>query len=140
MSYEGRDVLRISVVPPKGAEMESAFYTMETFKKELPNVVIRGYTSISRSVISGSGTDLSMNFEGMGLKDILGVPGLNGLETRSNHTLETASVLGIEAARLIIVEEINSLMASHGMTIDRRHLMLMADLQTFKVYILCQFS
>jgi DNA-directed RNA polymerase III subunit RPC1 len=113
--------------------MESAFYTMESFKKELPNVVIKGYTSISRSVISGVGEDLSMNFEGLGLKEILGVPGLNGLETRSNHTLETATVLGIEAARLVIVDEINTLMASHGMTIDRRHLMLMADLMTFKV-------
>lgn len=118
-----------------GSELESPFYTMETYKKELPNVIIRGQLSISRSVISGEGVDLDINFEGTGLKDIMAVSGLDGLRTKTNHTLESASVLGIEAARLNIVEEIGAVMAAHGMTIDRRHLMLMADLMTFKVFV-----
>lgn len=32
-----------------------------------------------------------------------------------------------------IIDEIIYTMVSHGMTIDRRHVMLMADLMTFKV-------
>jgi DNA-directed RNA polymerase III subunit RPC1 len=41
--------------------------------------------------------------------------------------------IGIEAARSTIVQEIMYIMEKHGMTIDRRHVMLLGDLMTFKV-------
>jgi DNA-directed RNA polymerase III subunit RPC1 len=44
--------------------------------------------------------------------------------------------LGIETARSMIISEIMNIMEKHGMTIDRRHVMLMADLMTFKGEIL----
>jgi len=37
-------------------------------------------------------------------------------------------VLGIEAARRVTLEETNDLMSGHGLTVDIRHIMLMADL------------
>ena len=37
--------------------------------------------------------------EGYGLRAVMGTEGVNGLETRSNHTLENFKTLGIEAAR-----------------------------------------
>lgn len=50
--------------------------------------------------------------------------------------LECLSTLGIEAARQTIISEIMYTMKSHGMTIDRRHVMLLADLMTFKGEVL----
>ena len=44
-----------------------------------------------------------------------------------------AQVLGIEAARAVIMQEIQHTMSSHGMTIDARHTMLLADCMTSKV-------
>ena len=41
-------------------------------------------------------------------------------------------VLGIEAGRLTIINEINYLMKSHGVSVDLRHIILLADLMTFK--------
>lgn len=41
--------------------------------------------------------------------------------------------LGVEAARIIIAEEIRYIMKAYGIAIDRRHLMLLADVMTFKV-------
>jgi DNA-directed RNA polymerase III subunit RPC1 len=41
--------------------------------------------------------------------------------------------LGIEAARSTIMSEIQSVMKSHGMTIDTRHVMLLADVMSFRV-------
>lgn len=63
----------------------------------------------------------------------MGTEGVNGYETKSNHIMEVQQTLGIEAARSSIIDEIKHTMSSHGMTIDIRHMMLLADLMTFKV-------
>lgn len=43
--------------------------------------------------------------------------------------------LGIEAARVTIMNEIQYTMKEHGMNIDTRHVMLLADLMCFRVRI-----
>ena len=50
--------------------------------------------------------------------------------------LKVASVLGIEAARRTIMREIQYTMESHGMSIDRRHIALLADLMTCRGEVL----
>jgi len=52
--------------------------------------------------------------------------------TSSNHILETCQVLGIEAARQSIINEIEYVMGSYGIHIDARHTQLLADEMTFK--------
>jgi hypothetical protein len=47
--------------------------------------------------------------------------------------MEVAQVLGIEAARRIIINEIQHTMSAHGMSIDPRHVMLLGDVMTYKV-------
>ena len=59
--------------------------------------------------------------------------GVEGTRTQTNHVMETWEVLGIEAARAKIIEQIDTTMASHGMAIDPRHTMLLADCMTYKV-------
>ncbi len=50
--------------------------------------------------------------------------------------METAQVLGIEAARSTIYNEIQHTMQSHGMSIDPRHVMLLGDVMTYKGEVL----
>ena len=59
--------------------------------------------------------------------------GIVGEQTSSNHVIETAQVLGIEAARRTIINEIQFTMKSHGMSIDPRHVMLLGDVMSYKV-------
>lgn len=59
--------------------------------------------------------------------------GIVGEYTSSNHIMEVAQVLGIEAARRTIVNEIQHTMSAHGMSIDPRHVMLLGDVMTYKV-------
>ena len=47
--------------------------------------------------------------------------------------MEVEKVLGIEAARKCIVDQINYTMSSHGLGVDPRHLMLLGDVMCFKV-------
>jgi hypothetical protein len=63
----------------------------------------------------------------------MGLAGVDGTRTVTNHVMETWRVLGIEAARSKIIEQIDQTMSSHGMTIDTRHNMLLADCMTYKV-------
>jgi DNA-directed RNA polymerase III subunit RPC1 len=44
---------------------------------------------------------------------------------------------GIEAARAKIVDQIEATMSGHGMSIDTRHMMLLADCMTYKVRCHC---
>lgn len=46
---------------------------------------------------------------------------------------QVEKTLGIEAARSTIINEIQYTMVNHGMSIDRRHVMLLADLMSYKV-------
>ncbi|KAG8975877.1 DNA-directed RNA polymerase III subunit C1 (rpo31) [Tulasnella sp. 427] len=62
--------------------------------------------------------------------------GVVGEETTSNHVMEVQNVLGIEAARRKIIDEIQYTMSSHGMSIDPRHVMLLGDVMSYKGEVL----
>ena len=67
------------------------------------------------------------------MRDVMGIQGVNANKTTSNNTMEVFRCLGIEAARTTIINEIVYIMASHGIGLDVRHVMLLADLMTYKV-------
>lgn len=75
----------------------------------------------------------ALSFLRTGLQAVMGTEGVDGCNTKSNHIIEVQQVLGIEAARKCIIEEIKYTMESHGMSIDIRHMMLLGDLMTFRV-------
>jgi DNA-directed RNA polymerase III subunit RPC1 len=60
--------------------------------------------------------------------------GIVGEYTSSNHIIEVAQVLGIEASRRTIINEIQYTMSQHGMSIDPRHITLLGDVMTYKVH------
>lgn len=47
--------------------------------------------------------------------------------------MEVEKVLGIEAARRTVQDEIGHVMGNHGLSVDPRHLTLLADCMTAKV-------
>ena len=101
---------------------------------------MKGVPTIRRAIINikdkddarGKKGDKELLVEGYGLQKVMTTQGIVGELTTSNHVIETAQVLGIEAARRTIVNEIQYTMASHGMSIDPRHVMLLGDVMTYK--------
>ncbi len=55
---------------------------------------------------------------------------------RAAQVMEIEKYLGIEAARAVIMSEIGFTMSQHGMGIDARHMMLLADCMTYKGEVL----
>jgi len=80
--------------------------------------------------------ELKLLIEGLGLKYVLGLDGIKYTETVSNHSIEAEQVLGIEAARSTLINQLNYTMKEHGVAPDIRHLMLLADIMTFRGKIL----
>ena len=70
------------------------------------------------------------------IREVLATPGVKACKTTSNNTLEVATTLGIEAARATIMKEIQVVMESHGMAVDRRHVPLLAELMTCRGEVL----
>jgi len=63
-------------------------------------------------------------------------PGIDFRHTSTNHIMETAAVLGIEAARTKIIDEIKFTVGQYGIQIDNRHIQLLADEMTYKGQVL----
>lgn len=114
------------------------FYRAQMLRRTLPDVVVKGFPEISRAVINIREKDNKKELlvEGYGLRDVMTTDGVIGTKTTTNHVLETFSVLGIEAARACIINEIDTTMGSHGMSVDPRHIQLLGDVMTFKGEVL----
>jgi DNA-directed RNA polymerase subunit A" len=57
--------------------------------------------------------------------------GVDYRRTISNDIHEVAQVLGIEAARTVIMRELKKVLDEQGLTVDPRHIMLVADVMTW---------
>ncbi|XP_014213946.1 DNA-directed RNA polymerase III subunit RPC1 [Copidosoma floridanum] len=112
--------------------------TLSNLKELIPNVIIKGISSVSKAVINvEENTGKYMLFvEGDNLRDVMATYGVTWKKTTSNNIIEVFKTLGIEAARTTIIKEIKEVMEGHGMSIDRRHSMLVADLMTSKGEVL----
>ncbi|XP_072312069.1 DNA-directed RNA polymerase III subunit RPC1 isoform X2 [Eucyclogobius newberryi] len=127
-------------VSPKENSKSSMYYVLQTLKGDLPKVVVQGIPEVSRAVIhideQSSVKKYKLLVEGDNLRAVMATHGVKGSGTTSNNTFEVEKTLGIEAARSTIINEIQYTMVNHGMSIDRRHVMLLADLMSYKGEIL----
>ncbi|CAL1713617.1 unnamed protein product [Somion occarium] len=139
----------ITVIPRKNRlrvyiDGADKYYRLMDLKRLLPGVVVKGVPTIHRAIINikekddwrGKKGDKELLVEGYGLQKVMVTQGIVGEHTSSNHVIETAQVLGIEAARRTIINEIQFTMQSHGMSIDPRHVMLLGDVMTYKGEVL----
>ncbi|XP_042421981.1 DNA-directed RNA polymerase III subunit 1-like isoform X2 [Zingiber officinale] len=126
---------RLKIFPPEvdRIKFQSALHNL---KSMLPKVVVKGFPSVDRAIIREVKNVHSLVVEGTNLLGVMGTLGIDGRKTTSNHVMEVVRTLGIEASRTSIINEIKFTMNSHGMSIDLRHMMLLADLMTYKGEVL----
>ncbi|XP_021907699.1 DNA-directed RNA polymerase III subunit 1 isoform X2 [Carica papaya] len=135
------DIKKLRVLPD--ADKSKFHFELHALKSSLPAVTVQGIRTIERVVVAekkkeheGAGQKWQLLVEGTGLQAVMGTDGIDGSNTKSNHVMEVQQTLGIEAARNCIIDEIKDVMGNHGMTIDIRHMMLLADLMTFRGEVL----
>lgn len=131
----------IVAVAPVLSAKSPPLEALRMLMQELPRVVIAGIPTIPRAVIhaddSGRGpTRYKVLIEGEGLREVMSTYGIDGNHSVTNNVREAERTLGIEAARATIIREIGLTMQNHGIRVDHRHLMLLADQMTFRGEVL----
>jgi len=124
-------------IMPHEPKREQLFFCLMQLRQSIPNVIVQGIPTVDRAVINDCGNgEYNLLVEGTNLQRVMAMAGVSGTQTTTNHVMETEKTLGIEAARFSIMAEIKYTMGSHGMTIDERHIMLLADCMTYKGEVL----
>ena len=120
---------------------QSYFQVLQDALRRIENVVVKGYPDTNRAIIrrkdtkdAHGETQHELLVEGYGLRACMNTPGVDGLHTSTNSVMEVFSVLGIEAARGVIISEIQGVMES--MDIDVHHIDLLACIMTVKGEVL----
>ncbi len=133
----------------KSAEFETDGYTLIVRPKKVGKLSdlrrlaekvkkhrLKGLSGVGKTIIRKDGDEYVIYTEGSNFKQVLKVPGVDPTRTRTNNIWEIAEVLGIEAARNAIIEEIVNTMREQGLEVDVRHIMLVADMMTLDGVIL----
>jgi len=86
---------------------------------------------VVREIVENGEKRFMIIAEGSNLAAVIGMEGVDPTRTVTNNIHEIADVLGIEAARTMIVKEMKSVLDEFGLDVDIRHLLLVADSMTF---------
>lgn len=90
---------------------------------------ISGIKKIGRVIIRRD-DEWVIHTEGSNLKEVLAMEGIDQVRTTTNNIHEIGQVLGIEAARRSIINEAQKTLSEQGLSVDVRHIMLVADIMT----------
>jgi DNA-directed RNA polymerase subunit A" len=115
----------------------TSFLDLNRFNKlrqRILNVTLKGVRGLRRPVVKKEGDEWVLYFEGSNLAGVLNkaeeVPEVDPTKVFTNNIHEVAAVLGIEAARNVIINETMKVLEEQGLDVDVRHVMLVADLMT----------
>ena len=98
---------------------------------KLRNTRIQGVRGIEKVIMSTEGKETVIKTSGTNLKTVVKLDEIDGARTTTNDIKEISKVLGIEAGRMAIVDELAGVLRENGIAIDIRHIMLLADLMTW---------
>ncbi len=125
VKVEGNDRI---VVEPKKEEV--SIRDLQNLRVKARNVHVKGIKGISQVIVEKKDDDWVIRTLGTNLKKVLLMEGVDPSRTRSNHLYEVANLLGIEAARNLIIEETLNTLREQGVDTNERHVMLVADIMT----------
>nr|AIF00802.1 DNA-directed RNA polymerase subunit A'' (rpoA2) [uncultured marine group II/III euryarchaeote KM3_139_C07] len=116
------------IIQSKGDEAMKSLYEI---KEKVKNIKIKGITGISQVLPIKRGAEFVIITAGSNLKKLLNLKFIDATRTTSNDIFEINSVLGVEAARQAIINEVFKVIESQGLNIDIRHITLIADTMSF---------
>jgi DNA-directed RNA polymerase subunit A" len=107
-----------------------AMKELQKLKTKLLKAHVKGLKGIKHAIINQVDGEWVINTLGSNLAAVLETEGVDGSRTITNNIHEVEKVLGIEAARSIIIEEAKNTINDQGLDVDIRHVMLVADMMT----------
>ena len=116
----------------------------------LENLIIKGMSKISKvvknqvnvskyvptSMAIESEQEWVLETAGTNMLDVMGMKEVDPTKTFSNDINEIYELLGVEAARQALYNELNSVISDAGLYVNYRHIALLVDTMTTKGYML----
>lgn len=105
---------------------------LQKLREKIMKKIIQGIKGIKRGIIDTDSNkkEFRISTEGTNLEKVLLVDGVDKTRTYSNDLHETMEILGIEAARNLLIRETKKVLDDQTIDVDIRHLMLTADVMT----------
>lgn len=116
------DIIEISS-KDKGEDINRVY----KMKEKIKGIKIKGIKGVSQVLPVKRGGEYIILTAGSNLKTVLEMREVDNSRTICNDIHEINNVLGIEAARQAIIEEVNKVIEAQGLNIDLRHIMLVSD-------------
>jgi DNA-directed RNA polymerase subunit A'' len=122
-------VVRDKIIVKPNAEVEMK--ELQKLKDKALNVGIEGVAGVQNAVVRREGGDWIINTLGTDLDAVIKIKEVDEKRTVSNDIYEVANVLGVEAARNVIMTEAMKTLQEQGLEVDIRYIMLVGDIMTF---------
>lgn len=107
------------------------FGTVDLKRIYVRRAEVKGFISNNEGVVKKF-QEFILDTEGTNLKYILNYNGIDFRRTLSNDIIEVCKILGIEATRKILIQELKNLISFDGSYVNFRHLALLVDIMTHK--------
>jgi len=106
---------------------EKSLHEIYRVKEKVKGVHLTGIKGITQVLPVKRKDEFLIITAGTNLKKIFELDFVDFSKTRSNDIVEIGNVLGIEAARAAIIDEVYKVITAQGLNVDIRHIMLVAD-------------
>ncbi|MFB6265468.1 MAG: DNA-directed RNA polymerase subunit A'', partial [Candidatus Nanohaloarchaea archaeon] len=103
---------------------------LQDLKKKAMDVRLKGIKGVEQVVILEEDGEWRIQTAGVNLRKVMKVDGVDPTRTTTNDFFETKKVLGIEAARNMLLREFQSTLEEQGMNVDVRWLLMVSDTMT----------
>jgi DNA-directed RNA polymerase subunit A" len=117
----------IEIIPKK----EYSIKELRKLRDRIGNLVFKGVKGIKTAVVIKEKDEWVIQTIGSNLAEILKMEDVDSTRTISNNPLEVAEVLGIEAARNVLLMEVKKVLQQQGLDVNLRFLFIIADTMTF---------
>ena len=119
-----KDVIKVLLDDP-------SYKKLLDVNEKLKELKVKGIDGIKRVIIRKEPNEGYVIYsEGSNFQKVLEVEGVDPYRTNTNDIQAVGRVLGIEAARNMIIQEANNTLSEQGLNVDLRHIMAVADIMT----------
>jgi len=144
----GKIIFRIRLNESGSENDDKDIQYLKNYEKNLLNIVVKGIDKINKVIPRKDLDNIEfyegnykskeqwiIDTDGTNLQDILAFDEVDTVNTFSNDIIETYNIFGIDAAKQLLINEINEVLDSSGNYVNYRHLSLLCDFMTNKGYL-----
>jgi len=115
----------------KSRSKEESLNEIYKAKEKIKDIHIKGVKNILQVLPVKRGEEYIIMTSGSNFSEVLQLDEVDAYRTTTNNIFEILEVLGIEAARHAIIDEVFKVIENQGFNVDIRHIMLVADIMCF---------